>query len=545
MLRKSRKYILASAALIILFLSGGASAAELEYSGYDNEDYSYIVNPYEDKILVRNFVPYSEFAAGIVTTNKSTLTVTDGTDSSWVKSEGDLVSAGDTVVIADTVTGESKTIVVSDEYEILSEDFSGIQKLRIADTEYIAGTQYLTKTGGLYGKDESDLSVGIAAENIPCDPSELEAVEGITRPKLENWLARIEMFAVSGMNVPIMAYNASDLRDRCDYTYEYKFLYTGDMDSITLQGRTDFWNSESQSRERSAVTFLTVYKDGSAKASGTGISAVFKPDSWYTVSITVKTEAVFDLYVNDVLYAENVSMRIGASQTGKYIGLEWIGFKQLFDNCTDSTLRSGAAYVDDIRVYYGGHTAPSGAGIYSESCYIDNNEYIIYTDVKNADWLAENIDFGSSTPFLYTDSTLSEEAAAISGTSVLLLRSADGRVYRYYTFASPYVDCSGIVTYVNGIEGNIISDGEIKAAVSAESPAEFGNSGVLVLAVYKDGRLIDLASDCRSIENYAVYEVTLNVTSSDGITAKAMFFDGKNFLRPYCEYALFFWIGER
>lgn len=92
--------------------------------------------------------------------------------------------------------------------------------------------------------------------------------------------------------------------------------------------------------------------------------------------------------------------------------------------------------------------------------------------------------------------------------------------------------CDDIKTYMNGIESNILSEGEIKAYVNMFVPSYMQvQTGRLIIAVYKDGVLQKVKMEEKQAMGETDFELTENIEETEGITVKAFFWDDN--MKPY------------
>ena len=96
--------------------------------------------------------------------------------------------------------------------------------------------------------------------------------------------------------------------------------------------------------------------------------------------------------------------------------------------------------------------------------------------------------------------------------------------------------CDDIKTYMNGIESNILSEGEIKAYVNMFVPSYMQvQTGRLIIAVYKDGVLQKVKMEEKQAMGETDFELTENIEETEVITVKAFFWDDN--MKPYISAA--------
>ena len=76
-------------------------------------------------------------------------------------------------------------------------------------------------------------------------------------------------------------------------------------------------------------------------------------------------------------------------------------------------------------------------------------------------------------------------------------------------------------------------NGTYTAALTADASSE--KECRLILALYKDGALCSIVSDCKTVDGMTRFGCEKAVSDATGITAKAMFWSEGSF-KPLCEY---------
>ena len=286
----------------------------------------------------------------------------------------------------------------------------------------------------------------------------------------------------------------------------------------------------------------------------------FNPNEWYRVAVTWDIENFeLDVYINGVEAAKDwvfideefvdvlkVKSFYGAWSLQKY----WFALQQLFSAGAEGDPEHyGSFSFDDTHVYGGEYknTSKNAAGIVSEDYMVDENAGIIYMEDGAVD-VSELEDVLTITGdwSIYTDKTFEEEAEDVLDGAVILVKSENGMVYKYYTIKSPEVNYGQIATYVNGEDGNILEDGAvIRAEVSAYAPSFLKKSGKLVLAIYENEALKTVvATEDKAIDGDTPFGVEYTVEKAAGMSAKAMFIDSLDGLVPLTQDASFVELSE-
>lgn len=510
----------------------GKYTKEIEIAAY--EDDNIFIDKYLAKTAVRDGVTAGELLSKMSVSTECTLAVVDANGNE--RESGDKIQDGDLVRIA-TADGLVSYEPVTTDLTLGGSDFEdeNVQFI-LADAQNAIGTQELASASGLFGKSAGDRAVGLSAKDIPA-VSDNDTALGYR-------FARAEILNIPGspLRVAPVVMNSADTTKRSAHTYTMKFAYMGDADTYKVYGRP-YYRTDEGSNKASFVTLLTIDKGGVGRAeigkSKFVFDTKFRQNAWYDLAFTFTGDGFVSVTVNGNEEVPSTDMRSADDQTGAaYVGFNWMSVNLTMNESDNAaSLRNAAVYVDDVEVYLGKYIPTEECAVTSDVYHIDQKNGIIYTDVTDIDEFVSNVDFGTSEPVLYTDNTYTDEADEIGADSVLVLKSEDGKTIRYYTFASPTLVIGDIVTYVNGEESNILENGTLGAKISVYSPEQFGNTGILAIAAYKDGKMIAMNAQPKAMNGSTDYEVSITVDDTEGVTAKAMFV-GKG-LKPYTEAAQF------
>ena len=286
----------------------------------------------------------------------------------------------------------------------------------------------------------------------------------------------------------------------------------------------------------------------------------YTPGQWYRVAITwYPQDFAVDVYVNGVEAAKNwvfvneeyaTEYKITGLPTPWSLSKYWFALQQLYvAGAEGDPDHFGSFSFDDTHVYGGEYknTPKNSAGIVSEDYIVDEATGEIYMEDGEVD-VSELEDVLTITGdwSIYTDNTFEEEAEDVVDGAVILVKSENGMVYKYYTIKSPEVNYGQIATYVNGEDGNILEDGAvIRAEVSAYAPSFLKKSGKLVLAIYENEALKTVvATEDKAIDGDTPFGVEYTVEKAAGMSAKAMFIDSLDGLVPLTQDASFVELSE-
>ena len=323
------------------------------------------------------------------------------------------------------------------------------------------------------------------------------------------------------------------------FTAEFSVAASGDVDSLIFINRSVFANHT----DKGYVNVLAMSeKDGIIADHGNTYVMPFVKDRWYRIAVTYYPQtAQYDIYVNGTKYGEKLSLGLDG---GILKNFEWFQLQPVYNKIDSAELRNGKVAVSDLLLYYGKYQdkAENKISVSSSLYNIDENLGKLYID-GNVDIIDFTDNFVTNCEYrIYTDSTYSAEAEDILPGEVVVVRSANGYSFKYYTIESASVTMDSLIsTYVNGEESNmILNDGDVlKAVVNMSAPAYLNKKSALVLAIYKNGALYDVAIDEKAIDGSTSFEVSKQIELASGMSAKAMFLDSIVSIKPYLSAAVF------
>lgn len=323
------------------------------------------------------------------------------------------------------------------------------------------------------------------------------------------------------------------------FTAEFSVAASGDVDSLIFLNKSVFANHT----DKGYVNVLAMSeKDGIIADHGNTYVMPFVKDRWYRIAVTYYPQtAQYDIYVNGTKYGEKLSLGLDG---GILKSFEWFQLQPVYNKIDSAELRNGKAAVSDLLLYYGEYQdkAENKISVSSGLYNIDENLGKLYID-GNVDISDFTDNFVTNCEYrIYTDNTYSAEAEDILPGEVVVVRSANGYSFKYYTIESASVTTDSLIsTYVNGEESNmILNDGDVlKAVVNMSAPAYLNKKGALVLAIYKNGALYDVAIDEKAIDGSTSFEISKQIELAVGMSAKAMFFDSVVSIKPYLSSAVF------
>lgn len=322
------------------------------------------------------------------------------------------------------------------------------------------------------------------------------------------------------------------------FTTEFSVAGEGNFDSLQpIAFFTTTKLSDGQAGDDVFCTPVTMNKKDGVVVNGKKIMD-FKDKQWYRVAVTWYPEDfAVDVYINGVEAAKNYVFAPGAVDTLKisnfYGGawanrLCWFALQQVYNKneAAGAPEHNGSFAFDDTYIYYGEYdsNAKNAASLTSEAYKVDEASGSIYISgtVEAGDFADAVTAVGDMT--VYTDSTCTEEAEELTSGAVVVVKSENGFVYKYYTVLSPDTRVDNIQYFVNGESSNIIEDNcTIKATVSAYAPAYAKLYGTLMLAVYENGVLTSVVTDPKAIDGETDFEASQEIKAAKGVTAKAMF----------------------
>lgn len=391
---------------------------------------------------------------------------------------------------------------------------------------------------GLYGKAEDDYSFTFTL-------------------KEESKAATIN---VSDRNTYIPTVFSKSLHTGEDpFTTEFSIAAEGNFDSLAaLANFTTARKDDGTAGDNAYVAPVIMNEKDGVTVNGRKIME-YKPNQWYRVAVTwYPQEFAVDVYVNGVEAAKKwvfvneeyaTNYKITGFPTPWSLSKFWFALQQNFSAGVEGDIdHVGSFSFDDTHVYYGAYkeNEKNSAGIECEDYFIDEAAGEIYIE----DGAVDVADLGDVLTItgdwsIYTDATLTEEAEDVQDGAVILVKSENGKVYKYYTIKSPEVSYGTISTTVNSEAGNILEDGAaIKAELSAYAPAYLNKAGILMLAVYKNGYLESVIPDAKAISGDTTYSVSAVIEKAEGMSAKAMFWDSISGMTPLVTEASFVELSE-
>ena len=380
---------------------------------------------------------------------------------------------------------------------------------------------------GIYGKDDTDYSYAMVSAGVPAEKALSDRFD----------------FAPG---------NSFDFSSDA-FTFEFSVGGDGDVDGINLLNynylsycEPDAATGENVVKtDRVYTSPLRLCADGRiiVNEKTTLTDMTFRKNQWYRVAITYYTkECKYDLYINGIKVAD----KEWASSNDKYFdsdkydltGFYWFQLQPSYDAKASGGVRSGRALVDDIVSYRGTYYDDPGntAVLEAAGFTVDEvNENIYIPENTDVSAVAESISYGDAAVGLFTDNTYRTPCEDfVSSGNVIVLTSPNGKVFKYYMVQSPEFKIDNEITlYVNGEMTNILEAGELKAEINVYSPENQKLSGTLILAVYENGALKNIYTDEKSIAGDTAFSVSAVIESADNITAKAIFVDSLQSIKPY------------
>lgn len=326
------------------------------------------------------------------------------------------------------------------------------------------------------------------------------------------------------------------------FTYEFSIAVEGDISTVSLINFASTANND-----RFAYNQPVILTDGKMYVNDNGTNRFirnYRNSEWYRIGITYyPKELKQDIYINGEKkvskgwIVNDVNMRDPEQYqiTSFYWNNIGVGFPGY---------GSGKVSIDDTLLYTGEHfdtgdymidVEPDilSVGTYANDIYVDDVGEMTISDLTDDLNISSDVD-----AIMYVDNNYSEEAEDLDYGNVLVLTSKNGFVKEYYTVmpSSLSVD-SRIAYYVNDehdVPMSVEGASKVRASIKAFSPTYRNDDyGVLLMGVYKDGKLVDIVSDNKQIVSDTLFTVDYLVNDADGVTCKLFFWDTFNSLKPY------------
>ena len=451
----------------------------------------------------------------------------DSLETNNIKSSG-AVEEGNVVVIksADGKTLDYLYVYTSNESLIVDEDsFSESSYYRMDGDTLYAGNGVKT---GIFGRGSGDWSFELYTNELPSD------VQGANR---YNFMAD---------NAGVYTADA--------FTREFSISAEGDFDEVIFITRANF-SGTSELAYQEPVKFA---KDGTITLNGDRVypDARFKERQWYRVAITVyPRECKYDLYLNNEQVIDGcwLAMNDALWNSDAYdiTGFQWFQIQPMYSaGEAGGETRSGSVYVDDTITYYGEYAESAENDVTFTSDYTVDEAAGTITVPENTDidTFVSGMDFGTASPALYTDNTYTQQVDSwLEEGNVLVLTSVNGKVYSYYTIViesdepgpDPDPDDEFRVDDAIALSVTPAQSGgpaTANASINMHVPAdEAAREAVLVVAAYKDGVLQGIEYVSESVSGDRLLEAELELEETDGVTVKAMLWDGG--MKPYVNSA--------
>lgn len=466
----------------------------------------------EKKVIVDEGTPFEDILSKITTDAEYKIFTSHN---SAEEASGDIAQNGNVIVFTspDGKTYDYLTISTNADDKI-------IDYVPVAESTYytnFGGNMTIERTGGLFAKEADNLAYVLRVQDKDSS-SEISDRTNFT-PDLTT-VVKAESF-----------------------TAEFSVAGEGNFDSLAFLLRPRYVKEDGSTELGYNTPIQFDSENGILNYKGNRIGA-FNKGQWYRVAITIYPKScTFDLYLNGTQI--NSGAKLTDGEIYGITGFEWFQVQSIYKAKTNAPAHNGMFALDDILIYYGAYqdNAESHASLECPdgTYYIDDAESAIY--VSGIADMGDFVDLvvADYEMMPYTDSSFTEVAEEISEGNVIVVRSQNSYTYKYYTVKSPeFTFDSNIECYVNDEISNIIeSNSTIKAKISAYAPAFSNKEGVLVLAVYKDGMLETVVMDDKPISDNTSFEVSAEVGETAGLSAKAMFLDSVDSLKPYVDSASF------
>ncbi len=288
------------------------------------------------------------------------------------------------------------------------------------------------------------------------------------------------------------------------FTKEFSIAAEGDMDAVKLLLRTKLNNDDGLLNYNEPIAFS---KDGTITVAQDAVGIIdqsFREKQWYRIALTIHPkECTYDLYLNGEKVADMVRL-VSEEDAAIYdiTSIEWFNIQPIF-NADGTENRSGNVYIDDTVTYYGEYiNDPQNNTEITSGYEIDEaNGTITVPDGTDISTFAGYMDFGDTTPVIYEDDTYEMQVDEwIENGNVLVLTSANGKVFAYYTIVTsggtePDPDPEDEFRVDDAIALQLTPEqgaapAAAKASINMHVPAdEAARETVLVVAAYKDGVL--------------------------------------------------------
>lgn len=332
------------------------------------------------------------------------------------------------------------------------------------------------------------------------------------------------------------------------FTKEFSIAAEGDMDAVKLLLRTKLNNDDGLLNYNEPIAFS---KDGTITVAQDAVGIIdqsFREKQWYRIALTIHPkECTYDLYLNGEKVADMVRL-VSEEDAAIYdiTSIEWFNIQPIF-NADGTENRSGNVYIDDTVTYYGEYiNDPQNNTEITSGYEIDEaNGTITVPDGTDISTFAGYMDFGDTTPVIYEDDAYETQVDEwIENGNVLVLTSANGKVFAYYTIVTsggtepdPDPDPEDEFRVDDAIALQLTPEqgaapAAAKASINMHVPAdEAARETVLVVAAYKDGVLQGIEYVSESVSGDRLLEAELELAETDGVTVKAMLWDGG--MKPY------------
>ena len=332
------------------------------------------------------------------------------------------------------------------------------------------------------------------------------------------------------------------------FTKEFSIAAEGDMDAVKLLLRTKLNNDDGLLNYNEPIAFS---KDGTITVAQDAVGIIdqsFREKQWYRIALTIHPkECTYDLYLNGEKVADMVRL-VSEEDAAIYdiTSIEWFNIQPIF-NADGTENRRGNVYIDDTVTYYGEYiNDPQNNTEITSGYEIDEaNGTITVPDGTDISTFAGYMDFGDTTPVIYEDDAYETQVDEwIENGNVLVLTSANGKVFAYYTIVTsggtepdPDPDPEDEFRVDDAIALQLtpeqgVAPAAAKASINMHVPAdEAARETVLVVAAYKDGVLQGIEYVSESVSGDRLLEAELELAETDGVTVKAMLWDGG--MKPY------------
>ena len=441
----------------------------------------------------------------------------DSLSSNTIKDSG-TVENGNVVVIrsADGKTFEYLYVYTSEESKIVDQDsFKESSTYTMFGDATYAGKRVST---GIYGRESDDYSFDMYTNEVPGN------VESANR---YNFMADNNVCSADS------------------FTKEFSIGADGNFDEVLFIVRSTYTDSEGGSVYGYKEPFK-FKKDGTIDINNDRVlqTAEFRENQWYRIAITIyPAECKYDLYINNekILSKEWLSTDDELWDSDKYdiTSLYWFQIQPLYKaNEEDAdTLKSGHVYVDDTITYYGEYMEKAENDVSVVTDYeIDNKAGTIKvpegTDISA---FVDKVDFGSASAVLYTDNTYTAQVDEwLSDGNILVIRSENGKVFRYYTVTIEAEDefriDDKIDLKITPAEGD--TPAKAKASINVHVPEnDQPKDMVFAVASYKDGVLQSVEYVTDNVIGDKLLEAEMDIEDTEGVTVKAMLWN--NLMTPY------------